>query len=101
MKAIVRTTASTYETGDVISIVEDNHVFGSRDLLAGARTSVDVGTLTSAEIAYFTMQDKQFRNMTSALQVPTFRHYLFKDKNRTLVKRRKYKRDAQNKPVLK
>lgn len=101
MKAIIRASDSTYETGDVITFVDDSHVFGSRDLLAGQRIAVDMPTLTDAEMSYLTMEDKQFKNTSAISQIPAFRHSLFKDRHMKLVKRRKYKRDAQNKPVLK
>jgi hypothetical protein len=103
MKAIVRVTPSTYESGDVISIISDLHatILTFNDIPTGVREVVDIGTPTQDEQRYLLFEDRVFKNISASSQIPAFRHSRFKDRHLKIKRRRKYKLDAQNKPEQK
>lgn len=101
MIAIRRTSNSSYESGDVIAFVEDDHVFSPKDLPAGQREAVNVGNLTDEERSLLEMSDERFVNIAAMRQIPIFRTYLFKRERVKAVRRRKYKLDSNNKPKQK
>jgi len=90
MKALVRITASSYEINDIVSLVEDSHVFGDKDIKPGKREVVSLGTLTDAEKSKLLMVDARPDNYAAISQISTFRSLATKTAALKRLHRRKY-----------
>lgn len=101
MKAIVRLSPSSYDTGDIVDIVQDDYVLSPADLPAGQRGTVPLGALTDREINLFRMADERVSNLNAVSRIPAFKHSINKPRNMRLQRRKKYKISASNKPEKK
>lgn len=89
MKALIRVTASLYNVGDIVSIVEDDHVFSVGDLSNG-REQIPLGALTDENKAKLLMQDEAITNFSAISQLPTFKSFSTSSRNLKALHRRKY-----------
>lgn len=92
MKGVKRTTASSYEIGDYVAVVPDNHIFDGKDLQNG-RGEEFLGNLSDGDISKLIMQDEIIKDY-SAFQLPTFRSISTGDHNLKALHRRKYQFDG-------
>jgi len=89
MKGVKRLTPSSYEIGDFVAIVSDDHVFAGKDLTNG-RGEESLGDLTDEEIGKLIMEDEQINQYSAISQIPTFRSLSTKQANMKMLRRRKY-----------
>jgi len=92
MKGVKRLTPSTYETGDFITIVDDDYVFAGNDLDNG-RAEEFLGVLSDSDKAKLLMMDKQAIN-NAVSKLGTFRSLSTRQKNLKKLRRRKYNFDG-------
>ena len=89
MKGVKRLTASTYEVGDFVAIVPDDHVFDGGDLHNG-RGEESLGVLSNDEHLKLMMSDEAPTNFSAISELPTFRSIMTKSENMKSLHRRKY-----------
>lgn len=94
MKAVVRITPSSYEVGDAITIVPDDHIFGGKDLIPGQREVQDVGELSDNDRSKMLMQDEGAVNIAAVSKLPTFQSVSTSQASMKALRRRKYHFDA-------
>lgn len=92
MKGVKRLTASSYEIGDYVAIVPDDHIFDGKDLQNG-RVQEFLGNLSDGDISKLIMQDEIIGDY-SAFQLPTFRSITTRRYNLKVLRRRKYQFDV-------
>ena len=88
MKGVKRITASSYEIGDFVAIVDDSHVFDGQDLQNGRAEEI-LPVLTEAEISKLIMGDEQI-NLGVGRLLPGFRSLSTATGNLKQLHRRKY-----------
>ena len=93
MKGVKRLTPSSYEVGDFVAIVADDHMFDGKDLQNG-RAEELLGTLTDAEKGKLLMSDEAPTNFSAISKLPTFRSLSTKSDQMKQLHRRKYHFDS-------
>lgn len=93
MKGVKRLTESSYEIGDFVVIVADDHVFAGKDLTNG-RVEEALGDLSDSEVNLLTMSDEGINSFSAIGQLPTFRSLATKRQNLKTLHRRKYHFDG-------
>lgn len=94
MKAVIRITPSSYEVGDIVALVEDDHVFGGKDIVAGQREAVDIGNLSESDKSKLLMADKGTVNISAVSKLPTFQNIATSRDALKILHRRKYHFDG-------
>ena len=93
MKGLRRLTASTYEAGDFVSIVEDSHEFASKDI-GSNREVIDLGNISKRNISKLMTEDEQINNSSAIGKLPAFKSLITGRKNLKSLRRRKYHFDG-------
>jgi len=88
MKGMKRTTPSSYEVGDFVSIVDDSHEFGGSDF--NGREEEILPGLTDVGRNKLIMSDERPSNFAAISQLPTFRGLYSKSVAMKQLHRRKY-----------
>ena len=89
MKGVKRLTPSSYETGDFITTVPDDHVFAGKDLQNGRGEEL-LGDLSETENEKLLMEDEQISQRSGAGQLAGFRSLMTGGRNLKVLHRRKY-----------
>lgn len=77
---LIKTTATSYDTDDVVVIMLDGHQWGTEELNPAKFRTVSA-VLTERDISLLKTMDTGFKNISAISQLPTFRHSLFKKEN--------------------
>ena len=93
MKGVKRLTSSSYEIGDYVAIVPDDHGFDGKDLQNG-RAEEALGAISDDERSKLMMTDEAPANFSAISQLPTFRSKSSGRDNLTPLHRRKYQFDG-------
>lgn len=96
MIAVRRITESGYESGDVVAVVESDHVFTENDLRPGIREAVEIGIITDEERRLLLMEDEELPGAVIGLRAPATGKYLLNKQRLQTKRRRKYKLDGLN-----
>ena len=89
MKGVKRLTASSYEIGDFVAIVADDHIFAGKDLQNG-RAEEQLGVLSDIDKSKLIMSDEAPTNFSAISKLPTFRSLSTKADQMKQLRRRKY-----------
>lgn len=84
----VKDTQGCYKTDDVIVVAEDNHQWGSAELVSPFRVVQVSGT--KADWEHLTTQDNAYKIPKSVLRVPAQRTAALKNSEPTAQRRRRY-----------
>lgn len=89
MKGVKRLTQSSYDVGDYVVIVPDDHIFDGKDLQNGRGEEL-LGAITAADQAKLLMVDEGIESFRATVAIPALRSKASGPAGLTPLHRRKY-----------